>query len=105
MASGARHHEKGRKCGGGVIEFSAIVTLDTTNGASKLHEHISEEVRKIEKCVRLMVQWKGSWVVRAIIKNDRIILVAWDTKYRGGRKIIVDKIKGLDNLWRGTRKR
>jgi hypothetical protein len=41
----------------------------------------------------------------AIIKDDHVILVARDTKHRGGPEITVDEIKGSGNLRRGTRKR
>jgi hypothetical protein len=45
--------------GGGVIELSSIITLDTLDGATKLRGHVSEEVREGGEGVRLMKQRKG----------------------------------------------
>jgi hypothetical protein len=52
------HCERGRNSGG-VIELSSIIALDTPDGATKLHEHIGEEVREVGG-VRLMAQQKGA---------------------------------------------
>jgi hypothetical protein len=39
---------------GGVIEPSSIVVLDTPDGATKLHEYISKEVREGGESIRLV---------------------------------------------------
>jgi hypothetical protein len=44
---------KEESAGGAVIKLSAIVALDTSNGASKLHEHVSE-MRNCGEGIRLM---------------------------------------------------
>jgi hypothetical protein len=54
---------------GGVIEPSSIVVLDTPDGATKLHEYISKEVREGGESIRLVSLRKSPWVMHAIIKN------------------------------------
>jgi hypothetical protein len=53
--------------GGGVVKLTSIVTLDTSDGTTKLCGHISKKVRERGKCVRLMAQQKGPRVMSTII--------------------------------------
>jgi hypothetical protein len=57
------------ECARGVIEPSSIVVLDTPDGATKLHEYISKEVREGGESIRLVSPQKSPWVMHAIIKN------------------------------------
>jgi hypothetical protein len=42
--------------------------------------------------------------VGAVIEDDQVILVTRDTQNRGGPKVIVYEVKGLNNSSRGARK-
>jgi hypothetical protein len=55
---GTRHAESDTMCGkeragGGVIEFTTIITLDDFNGDTKLGGDIGENMSESRKCVRL----------------------------------------------------
>jgi hypothetical protein len=47
------------ECARGVIEPSSIVVLDTPDGATKLHEYISKEVREGGESIRLVLPQKS----------------------------------------------
>jgi hypothetical protein len=68
--------------GGGVIELSSIITLDTLDGATKLRGHVSEEVREGGEGVRLMKQRKGPRVMSAFIEKNQVVLISKNTEYR-----------------------
>jgi hypothetical protein len=44
---------------GGVVKLMSIASLDTPDGTTKLHGHISKKVRERGEHVRLMAQRKG----------------------------------------------
>ena len=97
---GTRHPELdavGEKEGarGGVVELAAVITLDSFDDAIELSGHPREKVRKSGERVRLQTQRKSPRIVRAIIKNDRIILIARYTDNRGSPQITVYEIKSV----------
>jgi hypothetical protein len=72
---GARHlklnaveEEEGVR--GGIIEFSSVITLDTADGVTKLHENVGKEVREFVESVRFEAQWKSPGVMSTIIKDN-----------------------------------
>jgi hypothetical protein len=78
---------------GGVVKLTSNVALDTPDGTTKLHVHISEKVRECGECVRLMTQRKGPRVISTIIQNNQIVLISRNTGYRRSPKITIDQIK------------
>jgi hypothetical protein len=90
--------------GGGVIKLTSIIALDAPNGTTKLHGHKGEEVGEGGEGVRLLAQRKSPRVVSAVIEDDQVILATRDTQNRGGPKVTVYKVKGLNDLSRGARK-
>jgi hypothetical protein len=90
--------------GGGVIKLASIITLDAPDGAAKLRGYKDEEVGEGGEDVRLLTQQKSPWVVDAVIEDDHVILVTRDTQNRGGPKVTVYEIKGLNGSSRGDRK-
>jgi hypothetical protein len=90
---------------GGVVELSSVVALDTTDGATKLHKNIGEEVRESGESVRFEAQRKSLGVMSTIIKNNQVVLITKNTHDRRCPKITVDQIKRSYNPRRGTRKR
>jgi hypothetical protein len=83
----------------------SIVALDTPDGITKLHGHISAKMRKSGERVRLMAQRKGPRVISTIIQNNKIVLISRNTSYRRSPKIAMDQIKSMYNPGRRTRKR
>jgi hypothetical protein len=70
----------GKKCaGGGVVELTTIATLDDFDGAAKLRENKDEKIEQGGKCVGFHTQSKCSHKMRAIIKNNQIILAPRNT--------------------------
>ena len=69
--------------GGGVVEFTAIVTLDAFNGTAKLRRDISKEMRKSSKSVRFKSKRKHPSEVGAVIKNYKIVFITRNA--RNGR--------------------
>jgi hypothetical protein len=45
--------------GGGVIKFTPIITLDTSDGVAKLHGHKGDEVGESREGVGLLAQQKS----------------------------------------------
>lgn len=75
---GARHAElntagEEEGAGGGVIKLAAIVTLDIANGGGKLSFNIGEKLGQGGKGVGFEAKLESPNIVRAIIKNDKII--------------------------------
>jgi hypothetical protein len=89
---------------GGVIKLASIITLDVPDGAAKLCGHKGEEVGEGGEDVRLLAQQKSSRVVGAVIEDDQVILVTRDTRNRGGPKVTMYEVKGLNDSSRGARK-
>jgi hypothetical protein len=52
-----------------VIELTPVVTLDASDGATKLSGDPSEEVRQGGKSVRLLTERKSPQITREVIKN------------------------------------
>ena len=73
--------------GVGVAKFAAVVALNPLNGDIKRGVNISEKVRKSGESVRLETQRKRPEIMRAVIKNNQIILITRDTSNGGGPKI------------------
>jgi hypothetical protein len=90
--------------GGGVIKLVSINGLDALDGAAKLCGHRGEEVGEGGEGVRLLTQPKRPRVVGAVIEDDQIILVTRDTRNKGGPKVTMYEVKGLNNSSRGARK-
>jgi hypothetical protein len=49
------------------------------------------------------MQQKSPRVVGVVIEDDQVILVTRDTQNRGGPKVTVNKVKGLNSSGRGAR--
>jgi hypothetical protein len=99
---GTRHPELGvergeESAGGGVIKLTSIIALDAPDGATKLRGHKGEEVGEGGEGVGLFTQRKSPRVVGAVIEDDQVILVTRDTRNRGGPKVTVNEVKGLNN--------
>jgi hypothetical protein len=90
--------------GGGVIKLVSNITLDAPDGAVKLRGYKGREVGKGGEGVGLLAQQKSPRVVGAIIEDDQVILVTRHTQNRGGPKVTVYKVKGLNNSSRGAKK-
>jgi hypothetical protein len=78
---GTRHPQKdpfgGEECArGGIVELTAIVTLDGFDGAAKLCGDISEKMLQGEKSVRFSAQRKSPHKMGVILKDNQIIFVA-----------------------------
>jgi hypothetical protein len=80
---------------GVVIELAAIVTLQSTDRATKLSGYPGEEVCEGGECVRLQPKWEGPEKMGKIIQNHQIVFITRKTEYRGGPKIIVNQVKSL----------
>jgi hypothetical protein len=89
---------------GGIIKLTSIIALDASDGATKLRGHKGEEVGEGGECVGLLVQRKSPRVVGAIIEDDQVVLATRDTQNRGGPKVTVYEVKGLNDSSRGARK-
>jgi hypothetical protein len=87
-----------------VIKLTSIIALDASDGAAELHGQKGEEVGEGGEGVRLLAQWKSPRVVGAVIEDDQVILITRDTRNRGGPKVIVYEVKGLNDLSGGGRK-
>jgi len=59
-----------------IVEFSAIVALDALDGGAELRANMSKKIRKNRKSLRFEAKRKGPHVVRAVIKNNKVILIA-----------------------------
>jgi hypothetical protein len=95
---------KEESAGEGVIKLASIIALDAPDGAVKLRGHKGEEVIEDGEGVRLLTQRKGPRVVGGVIENDQVILVTRDTRNKGGPKVTVYEVKGLNDSSRGARK-
>jgi hypothetical protein len=89
---------------GGIIKLTSIIALDASDGATKLRGHKGEEVGEGGECVGLLAQRKSPRVVGAIIEDDQVVLATRDTQNRGGPKVTVYEVKGLNDSSRGARK-
>jgi hypothetical protein len=98
---GTRHPEldveRGEESAGGVIKLASIIALDAPDGATKLRGHNGEEVGEGGEGVGLFTQRKSPRVVGVVIEDDQVILVTRDTRNRGGPKVTVNEVKGLNN--------
>jgi len=100
---GARHPEQdavGEKEGasGRVVEFAAVITLDTPNGAAELGLHIGGKISQRIKGFGFKPKRERPQKMRAIIKNDKIILVPLPTimdDERGGRNKEMVPVSGV----------
>jgi hypothetical protein len=90
--------------GGGIIKLMFIIALDASNGVTKLRGHKGEEVGEGGEGIRLLAQRKNRRVVGAVIKDDHVILATRDTQNRGGPKVTMYEVKGLNGSSRGARK-
>jgi hypothetical protein len=67
--------------------------MDGLNGEAGLSRHPGKEVKEGEEGVRLGTQRESPAVVREIINDHQIILIARNTKYRRCPQVTVNKIK------------
>jgi len=82
----------------GVIELATIVTLNALDGATELCLHIREKVSQGGKGFRFKPKRERPQKMRAIIKNDKIILVPLPTimdDERGGRNKEMLPVSGV----------
>jgi hypothetical protein len=68
--------------GGGGIKLTTIVTLDGLDGKAELCGHPGEEVKERGKRIRLRTQGKSPRIMRKIINNHKIVLIARNTDNR-----------------------
>ena len=80
---------------GVVIELAAIVTLQSTDRATKLSGYPGEEVCEGGECVRLQPKREGPEKMEKIIQNHQIVFITRKTEYRGGPKITMNQVKSL----------
>jgi hypothetical protein len=78
---------------GVVVELAAIVTLQSTDRATKLSGYLGEEVCEGGECVRLQPKREGLEKMGKIIQNHQIVFITRKTEYRGGPKITVNQVK------------
>jgi hypothetical protein len=81
--------------GGVVVELAAIVTLQSTDRATKLGGYPGEEVCEGGECVRLQPKRESSEKIGKIIQNHQIVFITRETEYRGGPKITVNQVKSM----------
>jgi hypothetical protein len=74
--------EIGTKYGG--EKFSAVVTLETTDGGVKLHGDKGKESKKCIACVKFSSEGKDPCKVREIIDNNKIKFITRTTNNWGG---------------------
>jgi hypothetical protein len=91
--------------GGGVIELTTIVALDGLDGEAELGGHPCEEVENGGKSFRLCTKRKSPGVMREIIKQHKIELVAGNADDRRSPEVAMYKIKDVSRLGRRTMKR
>jgi hypothetical protein len=92
------------RTGGVVVELAAIVTLQSTDRATKLSGYPGEEVCEGGECVRLQPKRESPEKVGKIIQNHQIVFITIKTKYMGGPKITVNQVKSLLSLRRRSSK-
>jgi hypothetical protein len=80
---------------GVVVELAAIVTLQSTDRATKLSAYPGEEVCEGGECVRLQPKREGPEKMGKIIQNHQIVFITRKTEYKGGPKITVNQVKSL----------
>jgi hypothetical protein len=68
--------------GGGVIKLATIVTLDGLDGEAELCGHPRKEVEERGKRIRLRTERKSPRIMRKIINNHKIVLIARNTDNR-----------------------
>jgi hypothetical protein len=100
-----RHTGEKEGARGGVIELTTVVALDGLNGETELSGHPGKEVKKGGEGVRLGMQREGPGVVRKIINDHPIILIARNVEYRRSPQITVDKIKSVRSMRRRRKRR
>jgi hypothetical protein len=91
--------------GGGVIELTTIVTLDGLDGEAELCGHPSEEVENGGESFRLSTKRKSPGVMREIIKQHKIELVARNADDRRGPEVAMYKIKDVSRLGRTMKRK
>jgi hypothetical protein len=88
--------DTGRKeegTGGGVIELSAIVALDSLDGEAELSGYPSKEVAKSGESLGLGTQRKSPGIMGEIIDHHQVVLIARHAENRRGPQVAVNKIK------------
>jgi hypothetical protein len=69
-----------QKCaGGGIVELTVIVTLYDFDGSTKLHGNKDKKIGQGRKSVRFHMQRIGPHKMRAVIKDNQIILAPRNT--------------------------
>jgi hypothetical protein len=88
--------DTGRKeegTGGGVIEFTVIVTLDILDGEAELSGYPSKEVAKSDERLELGTQGKSLGIMREIIDHHQVVLIARHAENRRSPQVTMNKIK------------
>jgi len=80
--------EKGARRG--VIELATIITLNALDGATELCLHIREKVSQGGKGFRFKPKWERPQIMRAVIKNNKIIFVIGHTSDRRGPQVTMN---------------
>jgi hypothetical protein len=83
------------RMGGVVVELATIVTLQSTDRATKLSGYPGEEMCECGECVRLQPKWQSPEKMGKIIQNHQVVFITRKTEYRGGPKITVNQVKSL----------
>ena len=75
---------------GRVVELTTVVTLNASDGATKLCLHIREKVSQGSECFGFKAKRKRPKKMQAVIKNSKIIFVTGHTGNGRGPQITMD---------------
>jgi hypothetical protein len=84
--------------GGGIVELTAIVALDSLDGEAKLSGYPSKEVTKSGECLGLSTQGKSPGIVGEIIDHHQVVLIARHAGNRRSPQVAMNKIKYTSGL-------
>jgi hypothetical protein len=83
------------RTGGVVVELATIVTLQSTDRATKLSGYPGEEMCEGGECVGLQPKWESPEKMGKINQNHQIVFITRKTEYRRGPKVTVNQVKSL----------
>jgi hypothetical protein len=95
--------EEGTRCV--VVELATIITLESTDWATKPGKDPGEDVGEGGERVRLQPKRESPQEMRQVILNDEVVFVTREADDRRSPEITMDKIKGLSSPRRGSGKR
>jgi hypothetical protein len=84
--------------GGGIVELTAIVALDSLDGEAKLSGYPSKEVAESGERLRLGTQGKSPRIMGEIIDHHQVVLVARHAENRRSPQVAMNKIKHTSGM-------